>query len=117
MKQLLPILAAGALLFAGAAFSQEKPAAPAPDDSASGGATAPRPSAPARDAASSRAPFDRLDKNKDGYLTGSELTSPEALSANWLSVDRDGDGRISRSEFTAIGAPATGTAAAGASRR
>jgi hypothetical protein len=114
--KLLPILAAGALCFAGAAFSQEKPAAASANDSASGGATAPRP-ASTKDAASSRALFDRLDKNKDGYLTGSELTSPEALSANWLSVDRDGDGRISRSEFTAIGASATDTAAAGAGRR
>jgi hypothetical protein len=91
-------------LVAAAAQAQDKPgAAPTrPSDSASAGATAPRPSF-ARNEVASRALFDRLDKNKDGYLTGAELTSPEAQSANWLSVDRDGDGRISRSEFTAIG--------------
>jgi hypothetical protein len=84
------------------AFAQEKPAAHAPkDESASGGATAPRPNF-RRDAASSQALFDRLDKNRDGYLTGSELTSQEALSTNWLGVDRNGDGRISRDEFTAV---------------
>jgi hypothetical protein len=103
MMKLASILAA-LLLAAGAAQAQDKPAAAQQRDrdSASGGATAPRPGF-TRDAAASRALFDRLDKNRDGYLTGSELTSAEALSANWISVDRDGDGRISRSEFTAIG--------------
>ena len=97
--KLLPI--AAALLLAGSAFAQTQPAA-SKDDSASGGATAPRPSF-TRDDNASRALFDRLDKNRDGYLTGTELTSQEALSTNWLSVDRDADGRISRSEFTTIG--------------
>ena len=88
----LSFLAAGTC-----AFAQESK-----HESASGGASAPRPGF-ARDASASRALFDRLDKNRDGYLTGGELSSPEAQSANWLSVDRDADGRISRAEFTAIG--------------
>lgn len=98
------LLLAFALFTLSSAYAQEKPtaAAPAKDESASGGATAPRPSF-RRDAASSRALFDRLDKNRDGYLTGTELTSQEALTASWLGVDRDGDGRISREEFTAVG--------------
>ena len=97
------LLLAFALLTLSPAFAQEKPAAAAPakEESASGGATAPRPSF-RRDAVSSQALFDRLDKNRDGFLTGTELTSQEALSTNWLAVDRDGDGRISRSEFTAV---------------
>lgn len=100
----LATILAGLLLTAAAAQAQDKP--PAAQQSragdASGGATAPSPSF-ARDAAASRALFDRLDKNRDGYLTGGELTSPEAQSANWISMDRDADGRISRDEFTAIG--------------
>jgi hypothetical protein len=92
-------VAAIALCLATGAFAQEKPVPK--NDSASGGATAPSPSF-RRDANASRALFDRLDKNRDGYLTGSELTSPEALTSNWLSIDRDGDGRIGRSEFTSI---------------
>jgi len=97
--KILPVITA--LLLATGAYAQEKPPA-SKDDSASGGATAPRPSF-SRDANASRALFDRLDKNRDGYLTGSELTSQDALATNWISVDRDNDGRISRSEFTSIG--------------
>jgi hypothetical protein len=105
---------AALMLFAFAsAFAQDK--APAPkDENASGGATAPQPSF-RRDASASRALFDRLDKNRDGYLTGSELTSQEALTSSWLGVDRDGDGRISRDEFTAV--PQTESASAGPTRR
>ena len=99
-----------ALFTLSVALAQEKPAATPPrhenasenaSESASGGATAPRPNF-RRDAASSQALFDRLDKNRDGYLTGTELTSQEALSTNWLAVDRNGDGRIGRDEFTAV---------------
>ena len=83
-----------------AAFAQEKPPA-SKNDNASGGVTAPRPSF-ARDASASNALFERLDKNRDGFITGSELTSQEALTSNWIGVDRDGDGRINREEFSAV---------------
>ena len=97
--KILPVITA--LLLATSAYAQDKPSS-SKDDNASGGATAPRPGF-TRDDNASRALFDRLDKNRDGYLTGTELTSQDALSTNWLSVDRDADGRISRSEFTTIG--------------
>ena len=88
-----------ALCLSTGALAQSKPVAK--NDSASGGATAPNPGFQ-RDAGASRALFDRLDKNRDGYLTGGELTSSEALTSNWISVDRDSGGRISRSEFTTL---------------
>ena len=102
----MKLLVALALLNLSVAFAQEKPAATDSKEentsqNASGGATAPRPNF-RRDTASSQALFDRLDKNHDGYLTGTELTSQEALSTNWLGVDRNGDGRIGRDEFTAV---------------
>jgi hypothetical protein len=43
--------------------------------------------------------FDRLDRNRDGYLSSAELTSDEAKTTNWIAVDRNRDGRISRAEF------------------
>ena len=95
MRTLVALL----LLFTPPVFAQDKAAAK--DDSASGGATAPRPSF-RRDVSASQALFERLDKNKDGYLTGAELTTGEAATTNWIAVDRDTDGRISRAEFTAI---------------
>lgn len=66
--------------------------------------------------------FDRLDRNKDGYLSAQELASDEAKSRNWIAVDRNRDGRISRAEFglvggmpTAASATSQPSAAAGAS--
>jgi len=33
--------------------------------------------------------FERLDRNKDGYLSREELASREALSRNWIAIDPD----------------------------
>ncbi|HVL36309.1 MAG TPA: EF-hand domain-containing protein [Burkholderiales bacterium] len=100
MRTLAALLA---LALAGAAYAQSKPATPraGANDSAAAGATAPR-SAFTRDTVASNSLFERLDKNRDGYLTGEELTSPEAIGASWIAIDRDNDGRISREEFTAL---------------
>jgi hypothetical protein len=46
--------------------------------------------------------FERLDKNRDGYLSKEELSVPEARNGNWVAIDRDRDGRISRFEFSTV---------------
>jgi hypothetical protein len=95
------VLAAALLLCPGFAWSA--------DSDAAAGATRPAASL-----------FDRLDRNKDGYLSLQELGADEAKTRNWIALDRNRDGRISRSEFTLISIPASSTpqpsAAAGATR-
>ena len=64
-----------------------------------------------------RSLFDRLDRNRDGYLSSAELASDEARQANWIAVDRNRDGRIGRGEFGLVGtAEAPPSAAAGGTR-
>jgi hypothetical protein len=46
--------------------------------------------------------FSLLDRNKDGYLSPQELTAEAANRGNWIAVDRDRDGRISRAEFGTV---------------
>lgn len=75
------------------------------------------PQAGAGASAPSASLFDRLDRNKDGFLSAEELASDEARSRNWIAVDRDRDGRISRAEFNLVGTtpsqPQPGAAAGG----
>jgi hypothetical protein len=60
--------------------------------------------------------FDRLDRNKDGYLSTDELAGPESQNGNWIAIDRDRDGRISRAEFgTLVARQPQPSAAAGGS--
>jgi Ca2+-binding EF-hand superfamily protein len=61
--------------------------------------------------------FDRFDKNKDGFLDkedaprgmgmgggqpgmGGGRIDPEAVKARWKKMDRDGDGKVSKEEYT-----------------
>ena len=46
--------------------------------------------------------FRELDTNGDGYLSAAELAADRSNQGNWLAADRNGDGRITPDEFTAI---------------
>jgi hypothetical protein len=99
-------LTAGLLVFAASAYGQllapRDPGQWRDAQNASGGGTAAAVRPPARDAEKSNALFDRLDRNKDGYLSAGELASDDANSGNWITIDRNGDGRIGRDEFTIV---------------
>ncbi len=45
--------------------------------------------------------FSRLDTNQDSAISKSEASQDEKLSATFASVDADGDGQLSQTEFTA----------------
>lgn len=46
--------------------------------------------------------FKLLDKNNDGFITKSEVTSVKKLIKDWDSIDTDKNGNIAMAEFSAI---------------
>ena len=102
------LVAAFAALSAEPAAAQSAPPAGAPSSASTEKQPAPARSAAAggsalvRDEATTNRLFNELDRNGDGYLSPDELKSDHALNNNWIAVDRNRDGRISRSEFEAV---------------
>jgi hypothetical protein len=54
-----------------------------------------------KDMKSAEQKFDQLDKDQDRSLSQSEASEDETLSATFASIDADGDGELSRTEYTA----------------
>jgi hypothetical protein len=46
--------------------------------------------------------FRRLDRDGNGYLSPNELEAADVRNGGWVAMDRNGDGRIARSEFQAV---------------
>ena len=84
LKTLIPAAAAAALFAASASADDRPKTAPA-------GSTSP-----------SAALFDRLDKNKDGFVTREEARDATELQGRFAELDKDNDGKISRSEMRAL---------------
>lgn len=97
MNHFIGMATAVALAFSSTAMAQQQPekrdAKPAAEArSAAAGGTV----------ASDDGLFDRLDANRDGYLSAAELERESAERANWIAADRNNDGRISRDEFRGV---------------
>lgn len=86
-------------LLAPLALAQQEPER---KPSAAAGATAPS-AATVADPAQAARLFSRFDTNRDGRLSSAELAAARADQGNWLAIDRNRDGSITREEFTAIG--------------
>ena len=91
-------LAAQSAPQAGTSAAGSTPKQPVRERSAAAGG-----SAVVRDEGASSRLFRELDRNGDGYLSPDELKSDAALRSNWIAIDRNRDGRISRPEFEAVG--------------
>jgi Ca2+-binding EF-hand superfamily protein len=48
--------------------------------------------------------FDRLDANKDGFVSADEAKQMKGLNEAFASADRNGDARLDAAEFEAVGA-------------
>jgi hypothetical protein len=105
--------------------SADRPANTPKSESGAGASTAPSSSVPSTTApsttgsaasgsSSAAGGFSGIDRNGDGFIS-----RDEARDATWSNrfaeLDKDNDGRLSRSEFDAMGDSATGTTSGGVS--
>jgi Ca2+-binding EF-hand superfamily protein len=46
--------------------------------------------------------FKKLDTNKDGYISKDEAMADKELSKDWSHADKNSDGKVEESEFSAF---------------
>src|SRR5258706_13961903 len=83
------------------------PFAASADDKATAGAKAEKASGSSASGRTggSAALFDRLDKNKDGFVTRDEARDATELQGRFAELDINNDGKISREEMRALDGP------------
>ena len=83
--------------------AQTTPAAPAKPSvttpAATPPATTPAPATTRKAGEDDAIEFDKLDKNKDGYLDKTEAMMEPRVLAEWTKVDTNKDGKVSKDEF------------------
>jgi Ca2+-binding EF-hand superfamily protein len=55
-----------------------------------------------KDSTKAAAKFQKMDKDKDGKLSKSEVKNDDTLTAQFAAVDQDSDGYVSETEYTAM---------------
>jgi hypothetical protein len=96
-KYLLTALPAG-LLLAGAAFAQ---------DTGTPSAVAPAPGVPPAGTTGQDAPLQSLDTDRDGSISMQEAARNPGLSAQFLTLDKNGNGALEPAEFARFEAAGT----------
>lgn len=56
--------------------------------------------------------FDRLDRNRDGYISRDEAKDAPELQTRYSELDRNNDGKLSREEYDTLKAEAAGGSSA-----
>lgn len=46
--------------------------------------------------------FEDLDADSDGYISKTEAMAQKSIAKNWMKADKDKDGRLDISEFSAF---------------
>jgi hypothetical protein len=57
--------------------------------------------------------FDRLDRNRDGYVSRDEAKDAPELQTRFSELDVNNDGKLSREEYDALNRSASGATASG----
>jgi hypothetical protein len=65
-------------------------------------------SASGTSATTNRMGFDRLDKNRDGFVSRDEAKDAPELNTRFSELDKDNDGKLSREEYNALDSSARG---------
>ena len=72
--------------------------------------------APAGRTSPSAALFERLDKNKDGFVTREEARDATELQGRFAELDKDNDGKISAAEMRALDGERSATGITGSGK-